>query len=576
MRADSHSGPPAADDRRRTLAEQELVGSLGWMVAMRWFIGPGVVLGSLAASRVLRLPVPELPLVCVGLFILAYNAGLWWWLVRHGGSHADATEPYALFARVQMALDWLVITVLIALTGGVESPAIIFFLFHISIAGLLLPHERVFLSVALAPVMVTLVAVLEYVGVLPHVALFGAPRHDQPLYALTVIVCFTAACFMLAYICVAIARRLRRREKEIGGLYDSVRETTSTLDLRDRAEPPRRIDHARPRLQGRGDPADRPQAQAGGVRGHLRVERRVRGEGAAGLQPRPPRPGDAGGRTAVRERRRRRPAHLEPEAGARGRDRVDAVGAAGGQDRPARRPARVRRRRAPLQRRGRGVPRTRRGARRGGDRERAGVPDARGTRPGEVAVRPDCHARAAFAHQRDREPAHGPGGRLRGRTRPVPRRGHPAGAQAGAGAADAGERPARPRVGQGRDEGGRAAARGAAARSLPRCATGCRRGRRPKGSTWRSTARPTTWRSWRTRPTSTDAHQPRRQRGQVHAQGLGAGDAVARVGPGEARRGRHGHRHPRRRACPSCSRSSTGRRTRRRWRRPGPASGWRS
>ena len=223
--------PSAADDRRRTLAEQELVGSLGWMVAMRWFIGPGVVLGSLAASRVLRLPAPELPLVCVGLFILAYNAGLWWWLVRHGGSHTDATEPYALFARVQMALDWLVITVLTALTGGVESPAIIFFLFHISIAGLLLPHERVFLYVALAPALVTLVATLEYAGVLPHVALFGQPRHDQPLYAATVIVFFTAACFMLAYICVAIARRLRRREKEIGGLYESVRETTSTLDL---------------------------------------------------------------------------------------------------------------------------------------------------------------------------------------------------------------------------------------------------------------------------------------------------------------------------------------------------------
>jgi len=54
----------------------------------------------------------------------------------------------------EMALDWLVITVLTALTGGVESPAIIFFLFHISIAGLLLPHERVFLYVALAPAMV--------------------------------------------------------------------------------------------------------------------------------------------------------------------------------------------------------------------------------------------------------------------------------------------------------------------------------------------------------------------------------------------------------------------------------------
>jgi hypothetical protein len=132
---------------------------------------------------------------------------------------------------VQIALDWLAMTALTSLSGGIESPVIIFFLFHISIAALLLPHSRAFQYVALAPGLVTLVALLEYVDVIPHVALYGPSRHTQLIFVGSVLFFFTAACYLLAYLCVAIAVRLRRREKEIGGLYESVRDTTATLDL---------------------------------------------------------------------------------------------------------------------------------------------------------------------------------------------------------------------------------------------------------------------------------------------------------------------------------------------------------
>jgi signal transduction histidine kinase len=228
---DTPNTTSARDDRRATVAEQELVGSIGWLVSIRWLAGIGVLAAGLFASRLLKLPIPEVPFYGVGVFILVYNAALWWWLGELRRRTTDSAEPYAVFARAQIVLDWLGMTFLTALSGGVESPAIIFFLFHISIAALLLPHRRVFLYVALAPLLVSLVAVLEYTGLTPHVTLFGSPRHHDIPYALSVLGFFTWACFLLAYICVAIAKRLRRREKEIGGLYESVRETTATLDL---------------------------------------------------------------------------------------------------------------------------------------------------------------------------------------------------------------------------------------------------------------------------------------------------------------------------------------------------------
>lgn len=218
-------------DRRLTLAEQELVNSLGWLVAMRWLAGAGVIVAALVAGRIFRLPVPEAGLCLVGGFILAYNIGLRWALGRLVQAPRETSAPYARFGRAQMGLDWLSMTLLTAFSGGVESPVLPFFLFHISIAALLLPHRHTYLFVALAPLLVTLVAVCEFFGVLPHVALFGVPRYDNILYAFTVLFFFTTACFVLAYFCVAIAVRLRRREMEIGGLYESVSETTATLDL---------------------------------------------------------------------------------------------------------------------------------------------------------------------------------------------------------------------------------------------------------------------------------------------------------------------------------------------------------
>jgi signal transduction histidine kinase len=115
-------------------------------------------------------------------------------------------------------------------TGGLESPALFFFLFHIFIASLLLPHDLGFVYVTLAPFLVGGTAVLEYLGILPHVSLFPPDRHQNPLYALSVFAFFTATTYTMAYLSMTISRRLRKREDELAGLYRSVRAATSTLE----------------------------------------------------------------------------------------------------------------------------------------------------------------------------------------------------------------------------------------------------------------------------------------------------------------------------------------------------------
>jgi len=229
----AHSVPswPVVQGRRRSLVEQELLNSVGWLISLRWLAGAGVLVATAVATLALRVPVPAGRLYLVGALILGYNAVCWAVLRWMRRTRPEATAAFEALARAQIALDWLAMTVLVSSSGGAESPAIIFFLIHITIASLLLPHHHGFLYVSLAPVLVGVVALLEYFGLLPHVSIVQPARFREPLYVSAVLVFFTAACYVTAYSCMTIAKRLRRREAELGGLYDGVRDVTSTLDI---------------------------------------------------------------------------------------------------------------------------------------------------------------------------------------------------------------------------------------------------------------------------------------------------------------------------------------------------------
>jgi signal transduction histidine kinase len=216
-----------------TVVEQELVNSLAWLIRVRWLAAFAVVSAAAISVRVLRLPVPEVDAYAVALCIFAYN--LLFRVVLRRLSDRCLKRPTSCqwFARVQIAFDWAAMAVLITLSGGIESPAIIFFLFHITIASLLLPHDKAFLYVTLAPAIVAAVAWLEAAGALAHVSLVQPPRYRDPVYVAQVLVFFTCAAYVTAYLAMSISRRLRRRETEIAGVYQIVRATTTTLDLGD-------------------------------------------------------------------------------------------------------------------------------------------------------------------------------------------------------------------------------------------------------------------------------------------------------------------------------------------------------
>jgi signal transduction histidine kinase len=240
--------PLAPSRSGRTLVEHGLVASLGWLITIRWIAGVGVLAATWFTDNILGLQLAALPLYAIGISILAYNVFFYWVLTRLRRESPMPLSGANLLANLQIAADWLAMTLLIHLSGGVESPAILYFFLHITLASILLSTRVTYLYAALATFLVGGTVALEYVGLLPHVSVMGflpAPLYQNPTYVGGVLSFFVSTMFVIAYLATGITSRLCKREAEIvelgqslerayarlQTLYEGARAVSSTLNL---------------------------------------------------------------------------------------------------------------------------------------------------------------------------------------------------------------------------------------------------------------------------------------------------------------------------------------------------------
>ncbi|MBN1314153.1 MAG: GAF domain-containing protein, partial [Anaerolineales bacterium] len=213
---------------------QEVVASARWLLNMRWIAGVGVLAATWFARVVLKLAVPTMPLNVVGLTILTYNALLCYMLVRIQAGPGKVAFSYSQLAHLQVVLDWLAMTGLIHFSGGVESPIIFFFIFHIIIVSLLFNQRTAGIYAFTALLLVGATVWLEFTGVLPHIHVGGFLQGDSfrsISFVIGIYGAFAGTSLVSVYLSSSIAERLRHREDQLGTLYLAAQTINSTLDL---------------------------------------------------------------------------------------------------------------------------------------------------------------------------------------------------------------------------------------------------------------------------------------------------------------------------------------------------------
>lgn len=205
---------PSGSITRDQAFRQALTHNAFWMIRLRWGIGSAVIVGSLVGNLVGIVPDP-LELLIVGAVILGYNV-----VIRIAAGRVKAGELGAsqTFWLVQVVADLLALSAVAYFSGGIESPVIVFYVFHMVCAGVLLSPRRCYAIATLATVLLGATAVLQAaVPSLHHPLAFWFAGHyfrQWPFVGMSVCA-FAMALYGSVYLTTTIARRLRATEEQI-------------------------------------------------------------------------------------------------------------------------------------------------------------------------------------------------------------------------------------------------------------------------------------------------------------------------------------------------------------------------
>ena len=123
--------------RQQLFFRKELRERVYWFIKLRWAAGIAGMAG-IAAGYSLGLEMDYGPLFDVVLFVIVYNIIFLIAGRRLESQRAGDVWPFELFAHTQISLDLLSLYLLIYFSGGLASPLIVFTLFHVILAGILL------------------------------------------------------------------------------------------------------------------------------------------------------------------------------------------------------------------------------------------------------------------------------------------------------------------------------------------------------------------------------------------------------------------------------------------------------
>ena len=212
-------------NQRKLIILRELRERTYWFIQLRWWVPPAIAAASFAAY-LLGVSWNATATLAVAGFILAYNVVFHvLWLELHK-SGEDKPRSIERFTYWQVGLDYLAMFLLIHFTGGAASPLIFFFIFHIIFASILLPPASAYGFAGLAAAGMAAIAAAEYLGLIPHHALYYQGRAinlaEQPFHMMVELSFFAASVFITAFSVTSIMTMLRKRIIRLAELSEAM------------------------------------------------------------------------------------------------------------------------------------------------------------------------------------------------------------------------------------------------------------------------------------------------------------------------------------------------------------------
>ncbi len=210
-----------------------LVARAYWLIRLRWLAVLGVIAASAIAGRIFDIPVRLREISLVAAALALYNLAFFLaarYIEKTQDGKSDRIIKFLI--DVQIAMDLITLTTLLHYSGGIENPFVLYFVFHMVIASILLSTRESYLHATFAILVFGFMVLLEFKGIIPHHCLKvqgnGHLREDG-LYISGSLFAFATTLYLVVYMTNFITSRLRQQEQ-------AYREANIQLKQKDRVK----------------------------------------------------------------------------------------------------------------------------------------------------------------------------------------------------------------------------------------------------------------------------------------------------------------------------------------------------
>ena len=204
---------------KETSKKAELIERIHWLIRLRWIAILGLFVTTYIANSVFNVVSWVMPLYAIGVVSGLANTGFLYYTRVLRVKKSASVQKHA---GIQIMWDLVSLTCLIYFAGGIENPFILYFLFHVIIAGILLEKIYSYLQAAFATCLFALMILLEYYSVIPHqhLNMFSAFAPGKEIwhseeYILGIFFALVSTIFISVYFVTSIMDRLRKSRDDV-------------------------------------------------------------------------------------------------------------------------------------------------------------------------------------------------------------------------------------------------------------------------------------------------------------------------------------------------------------------------
>lgn len=194
----------------------QLENKVYWLINLRWLAIIGVIAAAFAAHDVFGILIRQDAIYYIAAFLACYNLVMLAIIKYIVWLDTQRTGMIKLLIDVQISIDLLALTALLHYSGGIENPFVLFFVFHMVIASILLSVRESYLHATLSVLLLSFLLIFEYKQIIPHYSITGNTGRNLHLngtYIMGSIIALAVTLYFVVYMTSFITTQLKKQEQ---------------------------------------------------------------------------------------------------------------------------------------------------------------------------------------------------------------------------------------------------------------------------------------------------------------------------------------------------------------------------